>query len=299
MAPRIPRLLLAAGLTASGVLHAARELDEVFPRKELVTGKVIDQTACAALQHAVWVAHKYGTECIRYYASSSVRGAKQAVFYFHGDRLDAAIPANSAYRDNSVRAQLSSAHRQAQRLGVPFVMVARPGAYGSSGKHSERRRPKEFHSLNAALDAIKARHGIESIVLAGHSGGAIAVAALLTLGRSDVSCVVGTSGDYAVIQHVGSIRPDPQRRIFVIGDPRDQQALFRQQRDFAERIGKAGHQVALVEAQGAGRTHHDLRQAALVASALCAKGVATERIIQAIAELGPGRKRGGLILSDK
>src|SRR5262245_22549013 len=132
------------------------------------------------LKHAVWVEHSLGTECIGYYASLDLQGAKQAVFYFHGDRLTGSSPANSAYRDNTVRAQLRSANIQAKRFGVPFVMVARPGAYGSSGKHSERRQAKEFHSLNAALDAIKARHALDRIVLAGHSGGASVVGAVLT-----------------------------------------------------------------------------------------------------------------------
>jgi hypothetical protein len=280
-------IAIAALLFLTG--FASPEQDEVFPREELITGKVIDRSACALMKHAVWVEHAHGTECIRYYASLDLQGAKQAVFYFHGDRLDGARPANSTYRDNSVRAQLRSANVQAKRFGVPFVMVARPGVYGSSGRHGERRHAKEFHSLNAALDAIKARHGIQSVVLTGQSGGGTVVGALLTLGREDVSCAVGTSGPYETLAHVGAIHTDPRRRVFIIGDPRDQQTPFPQQREFAERVRRAGHSVTLVEAQAGGRAFHDLRSAAYLAAALCAKGAATDQIVKAVVELGPRR----------
>lgn len=293
------RTLAALALIAAAAVCAAQPGDEVFSENELLAGKSIDRAACAGMPHAVWVEHAHGTECIRYYASRGLQGARIAVFYFHGDVTDGQRVVN--YRSASLAAQLRIAASYARRFGVPFVLVARPGAYGSSGSHAARRRPKEFHSLNAALDAIRARHEIEQVALAGQSGGATSVGALLTLGRTDVSCAAGASGGYAVlelaaqrrlsaryadaydvIQHTGSIRPDPRRRIFIIGDPLDKQTLFPQQREFAERIARAGHQVTLIESRGRGNRQHGLREEGLIAASLCAKGAPTDSILEAI-----------------
>ena len=124
--------------------------------------------------------------------------------------------------------------------------------------------------MNAAVDAIKAKHRIREVILAGQSGGATSVGALLTLGRTDVRCAAATSGGYDVIgrgnyvyqtrhlgrpgcdttlycdaYHVidftGGVKPDPSRRIFIIGDPLDSATPFRFQKAFAEKLEQAGH----------------------------------------------------------
>src|SRR5262249_59770172 len=63
----------------------------------------------------------------------------------------------------------------AQKSGMDVVFVARPGVFGSSGNHGERRSPQEFLVLNRAVDLIKERHGYEQLVLAGQSGGSSVV----------------------------------------------------------------------------------------------------------------------------
>jgi hypothetical protein len=67
--------------------------------------------------------------------------------------------------------------RLAQRSGLDFIYVARPGVFGSSGNHENRRRLLEFLVLNHAVDLIKERYRYEQLVLAGQSGGATVVAA--------------------------------------------------------------------------------------------------------------------------
>ena len=290
---------------------AAAAAPEVFSPEDLLAGRTLSRSECKAMPDAVWVEHSHGTECIRYFASKGVDGAPLAVFWFHGDRLDGR-KVLAAYSDNSVPAQRALAARNAALNGVPWIGIARPGAYGSSGDHGARRQPKEFHTLNAAVEAIKLRYGISRVVLAGHGGGAAVVGALLTLGRTDVDCAITASGTYAIIERaerlrassgsiprgvdltgfanpyepidrVDGIRPDRKRRLFIIGDPSDTNTYFDLQRKFAERVHASGHQVSLVETNnGLGTRHHDLTRVAFKAAGWCAAGFDTEEVVRRI-----------------
>lgn len=296
-------------VAAAGCRAQPIEQDEVFQPSDVTWGKTIRQDECARLPNTAWVEHKYGSECIRYYPSRAIDGAKEAIFFFHGDMPVGSAP--SAYPNNA-KGLMALAESRARTYRIPFIFVARPGTFGSSGRHAERRRPKEFYSMNAAVDSIKAKHNIDKVVLVGQSGGATTVGALLTLGRTDVSCAVGGSGGYAVfelaevkrwkagsrsqrgmdstgwsdsydvIEYVREIKPDPRRRIFIVGDPKDRNTVFDLQKKFAERVRDAGHDVHLVEVRGTGPENHNVIDPALKLSSLCSAGVPTEDLIQRI-----------------
>ena len=53
------------------------------------------------------------------------------------------------------------------------IYLARMGIEGSSGNHIYRHSMLELDVMNAALDAIKQRHGFAGFHLAGRSGGAL------------------------------------------------------------------------------------------------------------------------------
>jgi hypothetical protein len=89
----------------------------------------------------------------------------------------------------------------------------------------------------------------------------------------------GYSDVYDVIKYVSGIRPDPQRRIFVIGDPLDQMTPFSLQKKFADLVRAAGHEIQVVEARGTGPLHHGLRPVGLLAVGLCGRGIPTEELI--------------------
>jgi hypothetical protein len=301
----MPRLSQAQhGLTAE-------ELVQAFPPERIYNGISISREECARLKLAVWVEHRFGSECIRYYPPSKIDAAPRAVFYFHGDLLDGKVPLPTASVNNSVAGKLKEAQNLSGANGIPFILVARPGAFGSSGAHTERRRPKEFHSLNAAVDAIKAKHSITEVILSGQSGGATAVGALLTLGRTDVSCAVATSGGYDVLgraKHIfhtrGRGRPgcdttlhcdpynvidftsqvaaNPTRRIFIIGDPQDSNTPFEFQRKFADKLRQGGHNVVLLEAKGEGSEHHRLSHMATRTAGWCNAGLPSEAIAEKV-----------------
>src|SRR5262245_14335873 len=178
-------LALAALLLASQALAqsarpwhgmTAEELAETFPPEQIRSGTRISREECERLKLSVWVEHRYGTECIRYFPSSNIRGAARAAFFFHGDLLyiDGTI-LQGATRGNNVDAKLKEAAALAKINGLPFVTVSRPGTLGSSGEHLQRRAPKEFYSMNAAVDTIKARYGVREVMLTGQSGGATIV----------------------------------------------------------------------------------------------------------------------------
>jgi Prolyl oligopeptidase family len=271
--------------------------------------------ACERTPRQVFVSTAYGTECIRYFVSAGVSAhAPMAVFHFHGDvRRDiAAAPqrVGALARGFQIRADATAA-----RLGSLQVYIGRPGLFGSTGDHARKREPKEFHSLNAALDKIKARFGIERIALSGQSGGGSVVGALLSLGRTDIVCAVPGSGAfdlaelytvrrardgksvtdgrlaqrqarlYSPIEHVDQIPKDPNRRIFVVGDPRDSNTFFSQQREFAERVKAAGHHVVLLSAPGTGPKKHEVGRIANEIASLCLQGRSDAEIKQAVAEL--------------
>jgi len=307
---QVVALILAGGLFANvGAVAQTTstdpDLQTGFSELDLQWGKTISRSECSRLRHAVWVEHVRGNECIRYYPSPAVEAAnpaspvKQAILFFHGDRLAGSRP-SSDYATTTPQNLLDLVRRNEADYHVPFIVVARPGVYGSSGNHRERRRINEFLSLNAAVDVIRQRHGLEQIILAGQSGGSTAGAALLTLGRKDVKCAALGSGNYAVnalaeikqikmgkpprsgcditgycdaydvIEHTDGIAAAPGRRILVIGDPQNQNTVFEQQRAFYDNLRQAGHRAELIEVEGRGKERHNTTHATYRLAARCA-----------------------------
>src|SRR4030095_12293825 len=122
----------------------------------------------------------------------------------------------------------------AKVAALPFGQVARPGACGSSGDHLLRRRPREVRLINAALDALKAIHAVQTFYIAGQSGGGHNAAALLAL-RRDIACALISAAPASTraynmargftvppgqffdpAEHVGSIVSSAPPRIFIL-----------------------------------------------------------------------------------
>jgi len=322
---RLPvRTLLALSLASLLVaLTCAADLpDEVFDPGNLVSGVSADRAGCETQRDTVWVTHAEGQECIRYFASANARGAPVAALFFHGDRLDGRFAI--AYKDNRASVLQAQVEGLARVNGVPYVYVARPGTYGSSGRHTERRRLKEYLSMNAAVDAIKARLGLSAVHLGGQSGGAAVVGALLTLGRTDVRCAVASSGPYDaigrantvaaqtgrgqrgcdttgwcdpynVVDHVAGVKADPARRILLVGDPADTNTPFVFQQAFADRLREAGHAAVLLPAEANGPQRHSLQHMTNRMLGWCNAGLSDDEIARLVADKAPAlhaRKAG-------
>lgn len=246
----------------------------------------------------LWVQPVEGPACIRYFASDDIDGARVAIVQFSGDRDSVMDQAPTRIPGNTEALRTLDAQRSRDRAGVPWIFVARPGTYGSSGDHRKRRQPVEFHALDAALDALMQRHKLQRIAIVGHSGGATAGAALLTMGRTRVACAVLTSGAYGLLErarllgrskdgrtdttgstqfydpldHVGGIARDPLRRIVLIGNREDQNTPFALQQRFADAVAKAGHRVEIRTHAAEAPEFHDLTdRIGLRTVSLCAR----------------------------
>lgn len=262
-----------------------------------------DRNSCPVSASAVWAEYGSGYDCIRYFASGSIEYAPVAVVVFRGDRHRAAKLNPHDIPNNTAAEQQAIADRIAQQLAFPVVVVARPGTYGSSGNHFRTRRVAEFLALDAALDEIKARYQIGRFVVYGHSGGATAGAALLTMGRTDISCAVLTSGAFSLLErarildelkgrppvdrsnnnnyadlydpldYVEGIIHDRSRRIFIIGNDKDSVTPFILQKKFADSLLQAGHQVQLLNYPAVAPEFHNLEDSiGLTTAARCAGG---------------------------
>ncbi|MBF0213161.1 MAG: alpha/beta fold hydrolase [Magnetococcales bacterium] len=275
--------LLAVGLFLGN--HAAFAGDANAPLEW--NGKP-NRATCPDEESYAWVKLDQGKACIRYFSGGPVDQAPVAIVLFQGDRNRIMDRDPEEIRNNTRRAQEGFARSMTKKADIPVIVVERPGTYGSSGNHRKRRQLREFEILNAALDLIKERHGIKRFVLLGHSGGATAGAALLTLGRDDVRCAVLTSGAFALLErsarlqkaagkkvnpdvdvtgltdpydpleHVDSIKPDPKRMIYLLGNPQDKVTPFDLQSRFAKAVEKAGHRVALEAHAGQPPLYHNL-----------------------------------------
>jgi predicted esterase len=246
----------------------------------------------------LWVQPAEGPACIRYFASSDIDDARLAIVQFSGDRDGVMNQAPTRIPGNTEALRMLDAQRSRDRAGVPWIFMARPGTYGSSGDHRKRRELAEFHALDAALDALMQRHRIERIVILGHSGGATAGAALLTLGRTRIACAVLTSGAYGLLErarrlgqsrdgrsdttgsmqfydpldHIDGIARDPLRRIVLVGNRDDRNTPFDLQERFADAVAKAGHRVEVQTHAAEPPQNHDLTdRIGLKTASLCAR----------------------------
>jgi len=179
--------------------------DEVptWTRQGMLAGAFVNKQDCSR-EDRVWVEDGEGGHCIRYFAARPIASGKTPVLFFKGDFVGSqwdknGRPVQAVYQLKSDGRALHRAIGAFMRTSMesPLILIARPGSLGSSGDHKEKYKPREASIMNAALDAIKARHGWNDLVLAGHSGGATLVANMLPE-RADLKCAVMSSGAVAL-----------------------------------------------------------------------------------------------------
>lgn len=286
-------LFLVGSVCSDVVADDRMGKDETY----LKWNQVADKAQCPEEETFLWVKHAAGEDCVRYFAGAPLYDVSVAVVMMYGDRDRVMRRPISMIKSNTADAQRAIAQKASEAVGIPVIVLARPGTYGSTGDHSARRTVREFAPLNAALDALKQRYRIERFALFGHSGGATAAAALLSFGRTDVRCAVLTSGafnfkerariwavsdgrplrafpadSYDPIDHVDGIREDPNRSIYILGSPRDNVTPWGLQRDYALAVRDAGHWVIFNEVAGVPPSYHNLKgNVALEAIEHCAK----------------------------
>jgi hypothetical protein len=289
-------ITMATALTACATTPGPAPYSTMSPAG-LRTGVIVSAAECARESSAVWVTapHADGVvegACIRYYAAGLAATNPVAVVFLHGNRLARSfdkegrlirVDAGNSYGTPSASELQAAAAIQAKALGYPFIIVARPGYYGSSGVANDQYRRREILLVNAAVDAIKQRHAIARFGASSQSGGGPSLAGLLAM-RNDISCAAFSSSltafdereqalrepsrnpplrqvtpdAYDPIRETASIRPSAERRVFIVGDPNDKLIPLAAQQAYSDALERQGVHVAMTSSTAVGDNHHGL-----------------------------------------
>lgn len=253
----------------------------------LVTRAECEQAGKGASQAGgfVYVQALGRSACIRYHLSADTFPDKTAAVYLPGDKGGFRIVwRNGQYdmtpeelvRQDPKSTETPPAPDMARKIGdparnqsfantiattlrTPTILLSRQGTDSSSGWIALRRTRWEATITNSALDAIKARHGIEKLHLVGQSGGGHLVGALAAL-RDDLGCAVAGSAPLALDPksfYLSDKLPEPQRffnpadhaeaiakkqglRFILVTDGRDNRVFVERQAMFVRALAKFG-----------------------------------------------------------
>lgn len=305
------RSLVLSMWAASSSLAFAQRLPmptggDNFTADALVRGTFATKQDCATIPQAVWAPLDSGdAECIRYWASGLLAGATdpRALIYIPSDQLTFDQPAPGYTNLNPEKLQ-ALVDEMAARAGVPLILLARPGTFGSSGEHKQRRRVLEPRLLSKALDELKTRFGIRELTLVGLSGGGHIVASLLGW-RSDIICAVPTSSvssprlrwedmgrttdltgyadSYEPLPHLKPGVTNPRLRVFVLGDPKDSNVKWSTQLPLATRLKDLGVDVDVLTGEGSDGQRHALGASGRLIGSLCLLDRPTREILEVAA----------------
>jgi dienelactone hydrolase len=265
-----------------------------FSALDLLGGLRFDSVGSCAPEAAVLVEVDGKPECIRFYGIADRPPDRRPLIYLEGDalirgdRFPGEIVAAEWYGQTSPEKLQSETAMLSVRFDRPVVNLARPGMYGSTGDHRQRRRPREVAVVNAALDVLKDRHQWNRMDLVGQSGGGHLVAALLAR-RNDIECATIASGNVAVkfrakemglecdttgysdsvdpMDLVDDIAQHPPRLLQLLSDPDDQIVSYAAQAAFASALERAGIRIQHRSIVARDPFHHDLSEAAILAAA--------------------------------
>lgn len=306
----------AAGLASTPARAAEVKEDAPVKFKTVYAKEAASQKLCEATDNRIFVKTKLGSECLAYFVTSGSEDQKSAVIFLDGD-APPEIYEQVAHETEPRQPLKNGLTHWSRQLKVRYIAISRVGLSGSSGNHGDRRKKKESLVMNAAADILKAKLGLETIALAGQSGGSTIAANMLAFGRTDVTCAVLGSGRYEVAAHlketlakkghkvseakirqiftdpiseIDSIKADEKRRVLVLGDPDDMRTAFDQQLRYAEALRDAGHRAGVIKTTALGSMEHDSSRYTVPAAGLCLKGMEDGKIARAVLNLVPKAK---------
>lgn len=300
-----------ASMLLAGAAAAAPAPAKPLPYKEVMAAEARSAELCEAKPGRIFVTSGKDSECIAYFVTKGHESRRKAVLFLDGDVAPEKY-VDAAAMERSLAQRLQHLQAWADKLKVRYVFVARTGVNGSSGDHGKRRLPKETMIMNAAVDVLKQRLGLDGIALAGQSGGSTIAASLMSLGRTDVDCAVLGSGAFELTDlrhkdltshgyrvsraeiakvsydpsaHVGEIRPAQQRRVLVLGDEADSRTPFDQQRRYVESLVARGHHARLLAIDATDDNNHGATGYTIPTAGACLNGASDERIAKAVADM--------------
>jgi hypothetical protein len=264
---------------ATAVVAATGAAAEIIKKEDMLRGITTTRERCAATAQTLWLNVDKQDFCVRYYLSTAGGEGARPVVFLQGDHFttvntktwewipiskdkNAGVtydPANTAqHGDVNTDDLMKTADAFSKMAKTTAIYLARMGIDGTSGNHVFRKTELELHLMNAALDAIKQRHGFEGFHLAGQSGGSTLVTGLAAT-RRDIACAVSGSGPLGKSYDIAS--KDPARtlvnplefiptiaqnrsvRFFMVTDSADRSVPAKQQTPFAERMHRAGRGI--------------------------------------------------------
>ena len=307
MKPQQGRVLLGA-LVATTWLWPSIGRAEIIKFKDMRRGTTATASECDVHPYAVWVTAYGRGICMRYYFSDAGGSGKQATIFLNGDK-PGTMPGQRVkpeeVNDTDTDVMERRVREISRTMGQPAIYMARMGLDGSSGHHAQRRTKLELHVTNAAIDAIKGRHGFTDLNMYGQSGGASLVGALLSM-RTDINCAVPGSG--RLVANATAIKrnnstADPalhvmnpydgipvivrrsQAKIMVVTDPRDEAVTRDHQDPFVQALQRAGRQVEQYYVNASDPKHHGVAKYALAVTRECARGSTHDQIARVLADV--------------
>jgi hypothetical protein len=251
-----------------------------------------------AIQQTLWLNVDRQDFCVRYYLSTIGGEGPLPVVFLQGDYFGK-LTNNSTWADlgDTTDVNTDDLMRTADgfsRLAkTTAIYLARIGVDGTSGSHIYRKTQLELHLMNAALDAIKQRHGFQGFHLAGQSGGSKLVGGLIGM-RHDIACAVSGSGPLSVPAK-GSL-PDPLRkyfdvaeqipqiarnrslRLFVVTDRADSRVPVDQQIPFVDKMRQAGRAIPQYFVEATDDHHHGVFEYTRLVASGCILGRSDKEI---------------------
>jgi dienelactone hydrolase len=241
-----------------------------FSREDVVQG-VVPRSAWQFAPGRIWVNIENVPDSIRFYGSLTDRPAAMPIIFLEGDvivqgnRLNNDTIVGERYLSLSSKLLQAEAVQFAELFKRPFINLARPGTYGSSGDHQQRRREREVALINTALDQLKIAFGWDRVDLAGQSGGGHLVASLIAR-RSDIRRAVIASGGVAIrmrnqefgrdvdatgysdfvdpLDAVADVKKNHAGEIIILTDPNDQVVSVAVQTAYVTALARADVEVS-------------------------------------------------------
>jgi pimeloyl-ACP methyl ester carboxylesterase len=306
---RMPLHIMLAAIVTGGLLAATGAGAEVFKKEDLLRGITITHAQCDATPQTLWLNLHGRDYCVRYYLSNAGGEGPRPIVFLQGDQLGKFNPKTWTWIDTSEAKDVDTddimkmADGFSKQAKTTAIYLARIGVDGTSGNHMSRKTLLELELMNAALDAIKQRHGFEGFHLAGQSGGSKIVAGLIGR-RRDIACAVIGSGPlvapdarnssdpgrtaFDATENVAQVAQNRTLRPIVVTDKADKTVPIAQQTGYLDRLRKAGRQVPqlFVEApEMIDDKHHGVAMYTELITAGCVLGRSDEEIARAVSTL--------------
>jgi hypothetical protein len=271
---------------------------EIIKRDDMARGITMTRAQCEATPQALWLNVDRQDFCVRYYLSTLGGEGPRPVVFLQGDYFGRLNNDNkwadlAETGDVNTEDLMRMADSFSKMAKTTAIYLARIGVDGTSGNHIYRKTFLELHLMNAALDAIKQRHGFVGFHLAGQSGGSKLVGGLVGM-RRDIVCAVSGSGPlwtpgktnlpdplrkyFDVGDEVPLIAPNRSLRFFLISDRADKQVPLNQQVPFVDRMREAGRPVQQFFVEATDDHHHGVLEFTRLVASGCILGKSDREI---------------------